>query len=213
MAGAAPIVLVAGFVGFVLGWPIDWTIRRFPRGEGTVPSRRRLMMISVCTGLLFAGLALRFGTSASLVPALVLCGVLVPVSLIDLRYRIIPNVIVLPASLGVYLAAVAAQPQRWLELLLGGLGAFLLLGLVGVLAPSGMGMGDVKLALVIGLALGRYTSVALVVACLPSLLVLIRHRTRARGLTIPFGPSLALGAFVALLWGSVLLHAYLSRVA
>ena len=150
-------------------------------------------MVSACTGVLFATLALRLGAGAASLSALVLCGVLVPVAVIDLRCRIIPNGIVLPPALVVYVTGVAAQPDRWFELLLGGLGAFLFLFVAGVIAPSGMGMGDVKLALVIGLALGRVTPVALFVACLPALLIIVRHRTRAMGLTIPFGPSLALG--------------------
>ena len=212
MSGDNALVLTAALTGFLLGWPIDWAIRRFPRGEGPASSRPRLLMVSACTGLLFATLALRLGAEAALLPALVLCGVLVPVAVIDLRCRIIPNGIVLPAALVVYIAGVAAQPDRWFELLLGGLGAFLFLFVAGVIAPSGMGMGDVKLALVIGLALGRVTPVALFVACLPALLILIRHRTKAIGLAIPFGPSLALGAVVALMWGPVLLHAYLSRI-
>ena len=76
-----------------------------------------------------------------------------------------------------------------------------------------MGMGDVKLALLMGAALGRNVSVALMIgvlaALVPSVVLLARHGSRARKMAIPFGPFLALGSVVALFAGHPLLHAYL----
>jgi leader peptidase (prepilin peptidase)/N-methyltransferase len=73
-------------------------------------------------------------------------------------------------------------------------------------------MGDVKLALLMGAALGRNVGVGLMVgmlsALLPSLVLFVRHGTKARKMKIPFGPFLALGAVVALLFGGPLMHAY-----
>jgi leader peptidase (prepilin peptidase)/N-methyltransferase len=75
-----------------------------------------------------------------------------------------------------------------------------------------MGMGDVKLALLMGAVLGRTVSVALMVgmlsALVPSFYLLARHGRAARKMGIPFGPFLALGSVVALFWGDALLHAY-----
>jgi leader peptidase (prepilin peptidase)/N-methyltransferase len=76
-----------------------------------------------------------------------------------------------------------------------------------------MGMGDVKLALLLGAALGSVVPVALVLgmvaALVPSVVLLARHGSRARKLAIPFAPFLALGAVVALFAGQPLWHAYL----
>jgi leader peptidase (prepilin peptidase)/N-methyltransferase len=79
-----------------------------------------------------------------------------------------------------------------------------------------MGMGDVKLALLMGAALGRTVPVALMVgmltAMVPSVVLLIRHGSKARKMGIPFGPFLAIGSVVALFWGHDILHAYFSTL-
>jgi leader peptidase (prepilin peptidase)/N-methyltransferase len=203
-------------VGFALGWPIELTIRRFPRGAGTTPSTRRLVGLAVLTAVLFALLALVIGPHARLVPALILTALVVPAAAIDLEHRIIPNAINLPGAALVFVAAVAAEPGRWWILLLGGAGAFLFLAAAWRVSPGGMGMGDVKMALMIGLGLGQYAAVALfmalVLALLPSLFVIVRHGVRAgRKVGLPFGPFLAAGAIIALLYGPQILHAYLAH--
>src|SRR5262249_60176325 len=90
-------------------------------------------------------------------------------------------------------------------------GGLLLLGALAY--PGGMGMGDVKLALLLGVALGRTVPVALAVgmvaALVPSLVLLIKHGTAARKMGIPFGPFLAFGGVVALFTGNWLLDSYL----
>jgi leader peptidase (prepilin peptidase)/N-methyltransferase len=74
-------------------------------------------------------------------------------------------------------------------------------------------MGDVKLALLMGAALGRTVGVALmlgmIAALVPSLFLLARHGSAARKMAIPFGPFLAFGGVVALFAGKPLLDAYL----
>jgi leader peptidase (prepilin peptidase) / N-methyltransferase len=80
--------------------------------------------------------------------------------------------------------------------------------------PAGMGMGDVKLALLMGAVLGRDVAVALMVgmiaALVPSVYLLARHGSKARKMGIPFAPFLAVGSVVALFAGGWLLHGYLS---
>jgi leader peptidase (prepilin peptidase)/N-methyltransferase len=80
--------------------------------------------------------------------------------------------------------------------------------------PAGMGMGDVKLALLMGAALGKTVSVALMVgmlaAMIPGIYLLARHGKAARKMGVPFGPFLALGSVVALFWGHDVLQAYFS---
>ena len=79
-----------------------------------------------------------------------------------------------------------------------------------------MGLGDVKLALLMGAALGRSVTVALmfgmVAALVPSVVLLARHGARARKMAIPFAPFLALGSVVALFTGERLVHWYLATL-
>jgi leader peptidase (prepilin peptidase)/N-methyltransferase len=94
-----------------------------------------------------------------------------------------------------------------------GLGAALLLLVAALAYPAGMGMGDVKLALLLGVALGITVPVAMMVgmiaALVPSIVLYTRHGSAARKMKIPFGPFLALGGVVALFAGQALLDAYL----
>ncbi len=138
--------------------------------------------------------------------------VLAAISVVDIRRRIVPNRIVLPAAAVVLVARTAVHPSVvWLA---AGLGAALFLLAAAVAKPGGMGMGDVKLALLLGFAVGRTVPIALVVALVaavvPSLALLIRHGAGGRTMGIPFAPFLALGGVVALVAGGPVLDAYLS---
>jgi len=129
--------------------------------------------------------------------------VLVVVSVVDVRRRIIPNRIVLPAAAIVLAARTIVHPSVvWL---VAGAGAAAFLLVAAVVRPGGMGMGDVKLALLLGVAVGRTVPLALVVALvaatLPSVAILVRHGAQGRTMGIPFAPFLALGGVVALLAG------------
>jgi leader peptidase (prepilin peptidase)/N-methyltransferase len=106
----------------------------------------------------------------------------------------------------------AAQPSPQWALAAAGASGFLLAAAIAY--PSGMGMGDVKLALLMGAALGRTVPVALLLAMfaalVPAAVLLLRHGASARKMAIPFAPFLALGSVVALFAGGALVHAYLS---
>ena len=198
-------VLPLAGAGFVLGWPMEWVIQRFPHGEGTAPSAVRRWSVAAVTAALFAALTVEIGPHSRLLPALLLTALVVPASAIDLKHRIIPDAINVPGALLVYATAVVAQPDRWAELLAGGLAGFLFLGLGWVVSPKGMGLGDVKMTLMIGLALGKYVAIALLagfgLSMIPSVGILLVKGLRARKTAFPFGPFLAFGAMVALLWG------------
>ncbi len=208
------VALPLAGLGFALGWPLERLIQRFPLGHGTAPSTRRRWVVAAVTAALFAALTLRIGFQPRLAPALLLTALIVPASAIDIRHRIIPDAINLPGAIAVYLVAVAAQPDRWLELLLGGLGAALFLGLAWFFYPAGMGFGDVKLVLMLGLATGRYALIAIfagfVLSLAPSVVLLVRQGVRGRKSAFPFGPFLAGGAVVALLWGPQLWNLWLN---
>jgi leader peptidase (prepilin peptidase) / N-methyltransferase len=166
--------------------------------------------IELVTALLVAGCVLAFGLTADAAVAAGFCAVLVAVSAIDLEHRIIPNRIVVPAAAVSLVAQTALRPSP--EWALGALAASGFLFVAALAYPAGMGMGDVKLALLMGAVLGRTVSVALmagmIAALVPSMYLLTRHGGAARKMGIPFGPFLALGSVVALFWGDDLLHAY-----
>src|ERR671934_1012533 len=170
--------------------------------------------IELVTALLVAGCVLAFGLTGKAAVAAFFCCVLVAVSAIDAEHRIIPNRIVVPAAAIVLVAntALTLSPQ-WA---LGALAASGFLFAAALAYPAGMGMGDVKLALLMGAALGRTVSVALMVgmvaALVPGLVLFAQHGSRARKMGLPFGPFLALGSIVALFWGHDLLHAYFSTL-
>jgi leader peptidase (prepilin peptidase)/N-methyltransferase len=170
--------------------------------------------VELLTAVLLAGCVLAFGLSAEAAIAAFFCTVLVAVSAIDLEYRIIPNRIVVPAAGIVLLANTARDPSvEWL-VSAAAAAAFLLAAIL--VHPKGMGMGDVKLALLMGAALGRTVGVALMAgmlaAMVPSLVLFGLHGLKARKMKIPFGPFLAIGGVVGLFWGHGLLDAYLSTL-
>ncbi len=129
--------------------------------------------------------------------------VLAWIAVVDVRQRIVPNRIVLPAAGAMLLVRTIAHPSPvWA---VAGLGAALFLLVPAVVRPGGMGMGDVKLALLLGVAVGRTVPVALVVALVaflvPGVALLVRHGRGAGAIGVPFAPFLALGGLVALLVG------------
>ncbi len=170
-------------------------------------------LVELATAALVAGCFVKFGFSADAFLASFFCVVLVVLSAIDLEHRIVPNRIVLPAALVVLVAQTALHPSP--EWALGALGASGFLFVAALAYPAGMGMGDVKLALLLGALLGRLVGVGLMLgmlaALVPSVYLLARHGSAARKMGIPFAPFLALGALIALFAGHSLLDAYLSR--
>jgi leader peptidase (prepilin peptidase)/N-methyltransferase len=169
--------------------------------------------VELATAVLVAACVWRFGVGARAGIAAFFCLVLVAVSAIDLEHRIIPNRIVVPATVVVLAAQTARTLSPEWAIAAAAASGFLLAAAVAY--PAGMGMGDVKLALLMGAALGRTVSVALMIgmvaALVPGAVLLARHGAKARKMGVPFGPFLALGSVVALFWGHALLHAYLSR--
>ena len=170
--------------------------------------------VELLTAVLVAGCVFAFGLTVEAAIAAFFCAVLVAISAIDLEHRIIPNRIVLPATAVVLVANTLNDPS--IEWLAAGAAAFTFLLVAALIYPAGMGMGDVKLAALMGVALGRTVPVALmtgmVAALIPSFFLFARHGSKARKMGIPFGPFLAIGSVVALFWGDAILHAYLSTL-
>jgi leader peptidase (prepilin peptidase)/N-methyltransferase len=146
---------------------------------------------------------------------LVLVALLVPIALIDLDHRLIPNRLTGAGALAALAIGLATDPGGVPQQLAAGAAAGGFLLIAALARPGGMGMGDVKLAGMLGLFLGREVAVALLVALLAGTLaglVVIARRGAQRGrkTAIPFGPFLALGGVVALLAGPAIVDWYLS---
>jgi leader peptidase (prepilin peptidase) / N-methyltransferase len=160
----------------------------------------------------------RSGTHDVLV-GLVLVALLVPVALIDLDHRLIPNRLTLVGALAALAIGLATDSGGVPERLIAGAAAGGFLLAAALARPGGMGMGDVKLAGVLGLFLGREVAVALLVALVSGTLVGLVVIARAgeggegRKTAIPFGPFLALGGLVGLLAGPAIIHWYLATLA
>jgi leader peptidase (prepilin peptidase)/N-methyltransferase len=174
----------------------------------------RYPVVELLTAGLIVACFVVFGLTAEAVLASFFCAVLVAISAIDAERYVIPNRIVLPAAAVVLVAQTALHPS--VEWLLAGLGAATFFLVAALVYPGGMGMGDVKLALLLGFMLGRTVPIAIFVAMIsalvPSAVLLVRHGRKARKMKIPFGPFLALGGVVALFVGDALLDAYLGTM-
>jgi leader peptidase (prepilin peptidase) / N-methyltransferase len=175
-------------------------------------SVRYPLVEGACAALCVAA-ALAGGGAAKAVLHVALILLVVPVALIDLEHRIIPNRLTafgaaLAIVLGTALEA-SGEPQR----LIAGAAAGGALLAAALAYPGGMGMGDVKLAGVLGLFLGGAVAVAVLTALLVGVVagavVIARKGARAgRKTAVPFGPFLALGAIVAVFAGDPLVHWY-----
>jgi leader peptidase (prepilin peptidase)/N-methyltransferase len=150
-----------------------------------------------------ATVLVRYGAGLDGLIAAFTCAVLVVLSVIDIESRRLPNNIVLPSAAFVLAARLLTAPEDWATWVGAGLGAFACFFLLAVVYPAGMGMGDVKLALLLGFALGSAVVPGLMIgtlaAALAGVVLLVREGQNARRRTIPFGPFLAFGAIVALL--------------
>ncbi len=174
---------------------ISW---RYPAVEGV-------------TALLVAAAALKFGPTWDFPVAAVFLCILVAISATDLERRVIPNRIVVPGTVVLLAANTVLHPS--VEWAIAGAGAGLVLLLIALAKPGGMGMGDVKLAALMGVMLGRVVPIAILLgmlaAMIPSIVLFARHGRAARKMKIPLGPFLAIGGVIGLFAGHSILHWYL----
>lgn len=181
----------------------------------------RYPLVEVATAGLFVAAALRFPEDWVLPAFCLFFAVLLAVSVIDLEHYIVPNRIVYPTLLAAVpaLTIVALVDSRWGDLRGALIGAVVASGgllVINLVNPRGMGMGDVKLALVLGLFLGwiNVATVALglflgfLFGALGGLLLMLLRRRR-RDQHVPFAPFLSAGALLAVLAGNPILHWYL----
>ena len=190
---------------------VSWLVLRGRCRSCGVGIPARYPAVELVSGLLVAACAWRFGFHPEALVASFFCLALVTVAATDLEHRIIPNRIVLPAAALVLVAQTAVHPSPEWALAAFGASAFLLAAALAY--PAGMGMGDVKLALLLGAMLGRTVPVALFLgmgtALVPGIVLLARHGSAGRKMGVPLAPFLGLGAVVALLWGRAIMSAWL----
>jgi leader peptidase (prepilin peptidase)/N-methyltransferase len=196
---------------------VSWVLLRGHCRDCSAPISARYPVVEAVTALLWALVAAVAGETVDVALGIVLVTALVPITLIDLEHRRIPNLITLPAALVAIAAGTALDPGGELGRLAAGAGAALFLLVPALIRPDGMGMGDVKLAGVLGLCLGPAVAVALLVALLSGTVagVVLAARSgvgEARRTTIPFGPYLAFGGVVAIIVGQPVVDAYLTTL-
>lgn len=177
----------------------------------------RYPIVEAVTAALYAlVVAVKFDDTAQLVLGLVLVTFLVPIAVIDLDVKRIPNALTAPAAvLAIVLGALLA-PHDLPEQLAAGAAALIFFMLPALLSKKGMGMGDVKLAAVLGLYLGRAVAPAIFIALILGVVVGVAVMTSTgvtagRKVKIPFGPFLAAGALIAFFVGDSLVDSYTDR--
>jgi leader peptidase (prepilin peptidase) / N-methyltransferase len=197
----------------VLSWLL---LRGRCRGCGERISPRYPLVEAITCVLYVAVVAVWSDDALHLALGLVLVTFLVPIAVIDLDHKIIPNRLTGPAAvLAVALGAVL-DPSYLPEQLIAGAGALLFFYLPALIHSKGMGMGDVKLAGVLGLYLGAAVVPALFFALILGVVVGaavigVKGVSEGRRTKVPFGPFLAVGALIAMFAGDSLLTSYLDR--
>jgi leader peptidase (prepilin peptidase)/N-methyltransferase len=194
----------------VLGWL--W-LRGRCRACGA-PISPKYPIVEAATGALCAACVLKFGADRDVWLPLVFVLLLVPITLIDLEHHIIPNVLSAIGAIAAFALVLAFQTDDLTEHIIAALAAGGFFLLAAIVYPAGMGMGDVKLAGVMGLFLGRAVApaifAALIAGTVVGAVVIARFGAKdGRKKGIPFGPWLAFGSLVGLFWGDAIVDWYL----
>jgi len=197
---------------------LSWLLLRGRCRTCGISISARYPLVEAATGALCALVVVAEGADEDALLGLALVLLLVPVALIDLDHRIIPNKLMLVGAVVAPAILLATAPDDLLEHALAALAAGGFFLLAALAYPRGMGMGDVKLAAVLGLFLGRAVGpaifVALVAGTLVGAAVIARKGAReGRKTAVPFGPFLALGGVVALFAGDAIVDWYLDTFA
>jgi leader peptidase (prepilin peptidase)/N-methyltransferase len=191
---------------------LSWLVLRGRCRHCSAQISARYPVVELATGVVFALVALARGPHPELLVDLPFAAMLIAVADIDIEHRIVPNRILAPMAVWAVAASAVVQPDKLPELLIAGAAAFAFLLVAALAHPGGMGMGDVKLAGVMGLYLGLSVAPGLLVAFLVGsvvgIAIMLRHGADARKRGVPFAPFLALGGLVALVAGPELIDIY-----
>ncbi|MFY9488958.1 MAG: prepilin peptidase [Solirubrobacterales bacterium] len=178
----------------------------------------RYPFFEALTAILWSAVGAYHGLEPELLPDLLLITTLLVAANSDLDMRIIPNKLLFVSLLAGLIAQAWARPDDWLEWTVAGSAAFTGMFLVALAYPRGMGMGDVKLAGVMGIYLGRAIGPALLFAFFAGTLVGVAVMIRkgvaeGRKTAVPFGPFMAAGGILAVFWGEDVVEWYLDTFA
>ena len=195
---------------------VSWLLLRGRCRHCRAAISARYPLVEATTAILYALVVLAKDDAVEIALGLLLVTALVPITLIDLDLRLIPNRITLPAAVAALIAGVVFDVSFVPEQLIAGAAAGGFFLLAALAYPRGMGMGDVKLAGMLGLYLGRAVAPAIFVALIAGVVVggVIVARVGARAgrrTAVPFGPFLALGGLFGLFFGDAVMDAYLDR--
>ena len=172
----------------------------------------KTFIIEIITGLLFVLNYFFFGLNVQTIIGIVFVSVLIAVSFIDIDLRIIPNVIVIPFTIVGLALNIYLNPIKWWMPLAFSAGAFTFMLIINLIYPKGMGMGDVKLSLMVGAFLVKSVIAGLflgfLIGAIFGIAVIIKKRKMRQ--TIPFGPFISIGSIIALFWGDNILKWYTS---
>ena len=194
---------------------VSWVLLRGRCRDCAHPISPRYPLLELATAALWvAVVAAKWDDAAAITLGIVLVTLMVAVVPIDLEHRLILNKLTYPAAILALVIGLALDPGGVPEQLIAAFAAGGFFLLAALAYPAGMGLGDVKLAFVMGLYLGRAVApavfIALIVGVLVGAVVMARlGRERGRKTQVPFGPFLALGSVVALFAGDELVDAYL----
>ena len=178
--------------------PADSEQRQF---NDLLPTGNMRLLVAVTALVLVVASFAEYGLHGKALVGLVFCPALTLLAAIDAKHRLLPNAIILPASLAIGLIVAAYAPGSFLTHLAAGaaLGGFFFI--FGTIFAGSLGMGDAKLGFLLGLALGKQTLGAALIAfaglLAAALYILATRGATARKDAIPFGPFLALGGIVA----------------
>lgn len=195
---------------------LSWLLLRGHCRSCGEPISARYPLVEALTGLLCLGAVLAHSSAAGIALSIALIVLIVPAAAIDLEHRIIPNAITLPGSALALALGTALDPSGEPTRLIAAAAAGGFLLLAALAYPGGMGMGDVKLAAMMGLFLGSAVAPAILIALLSGTLlgiaVIARKGAReGRKTAVPFGPFLALGALTAVFAGGPLVDVYVNH--
>src|SRR5580765_6994280 len=179
-------------------------VERPPLRELLPTGRAAVLVTALSFAAVVASFA-HFGLTGHALVGAVLCPTLVLLAAIDLKHRLLPNTIVLPATLAVGLIVAVSSPGNFLAHLLAGLALGGFFFAFAAIIPGSLGMGDAKLGFLLGLALGAKTLGATLIAfaglLVAALYILATRGVSARKDALPFGPFLALGGILAFFLG------------
>ena len=175
-------------------------------------------IVEFLTGIIYLIIYLIYGLSIQSLIYIILSSALIIIAFIDLNELIVPDVISLPGIAAGLILSFFVPYISFINSALGvviGGGIILIIGLVGsmIFKKEAMGGGDIKLAAMIGAFLGwRYTIISLFLGFFLGALAgifLILSKIKSREDMVPFGPFIALGSLITLLWGEKILSWYL----